>query len=186
MNKVQRSEIIDYVTYEENREAERQRVMQIKAPRRVHIGEYLTFLFENTETIRYQIQEILRAERIVREKDIQHEIDVYNELLGDDGELACCLLIEVDDKAERDSKLRQWLGLQANVYAKLPNGKKVMATYDQRQVDTEKLSSVQYLKLNVEGKVPLSIGVEHPQMTMELDLNDEQRRAFAEDLGTTP
>ena len=62
-------------------------ILEAKAPRRVHVGGALTFLFENTDTIRYQVQEMVRAERMTREPDIRHELETYNELLGGQGEL---------------------------------------------------------------------------------------------------
>ena len=85
MKPVERSEIVDYVTYEEGRDAFRDEVMAAKSRRRVHLGEYLTLLMENHLTVQYQIQEMIRAERIVKEADIQREIDTYNELLGGEG-----------------------------------------------------------------------------------------------------
>src|SRR6185503_4151147 len=108
MKRVERHDIVDYETYTDLREQFRAEVMKIKASRRVHLGEYLTLLFENHATVRYQIQEMIRAERIVRESDILHEIETYNELLGKAGELSCTLLIEIEDHAVRDKKLQQW------------------------------------------------------------------------------
>ena len=70
---VKRSEIIDYQTYEDHREETRKKVLETKKHRRIHLGENLTFLFENHETIRYQILEIIRAEKIARESSIQEE-----------------------------------------------------------------------------------------------------------------
>src|SRR6185295_9212604 len=113
---VERNEIIDYVTYEEKRDAFRDKVMQAKAPRRVHIGEYLTLLFENHLTMQYQIQEMVRTERMVKESDIQHEIETYNEVLGGDGEFGCTLMIEIDDPAVRDVKLKEWWALPEKMY----------------------------------------------------------------------
>ncbi|HCP33666.1 MAG TPA: DUF3501 domain-containing protein, partial [Deltaproteobacteria bacterium] len=86
MKPVQREEILDYVTYGEKRNEIQLSVLKQKEPRRIHLGEYLTFLFENTETIRYQIQEMMRVEQIVKEEAIQHEIKTYNELIGEEGE----------------------------------------------------------------------------------------------------
>ena len=93
MKRVTRQEIKDYVTYEEQRDKLRKKIMKIKDLRRINVGGVLSFLFENTDTGRYQIQEMIRVERIVKETDIQHEINTYNELLGDSGELGCTLLI---------------------------------------------------------------------------------------------
>src|SRR5688572_29028519 len=125
MKPVDRREIVDYATYEDMRDAFRTEVMKTKAPRRIHIGDYFTLLFENHTTVRYQIQEMMRAERIVRESDIQHEIDTYNELLGKDGELGCTLLIEIEDPALRDQKLQQWLDLPENIYVLLEDGTRI-------------------------------------------------------------
>ena len=102
MKRVTRQEILDYVTYEERRKQIREKIMKIKELRRINLAGVLSFLFENTDTVRYQIQEMIRVERIVKETDILHEIKTYNELLGDSGELGCTLLIEIDDPDERD------------------------------------------------------------------------------------
>ena len=86
MKPVLREELLDYVTYAERRDEIRARVLELKRPRRVHVGDELTFLFENRETVRYQVQEMMRVERIVREADILHELQTYNELLGGPGD----------------------------------------------------------------------------------------------------
>ncbi len=182
MRKVRREEIVDYATYGDRRDGIRARVLEQKVPRRIHVGPNLTFLFENTETIAYQVQEMMRVERIVREAEIQHEIDTYNELLGGDGELGCTLLIEIDDAAERDVKLRAWLGLEKNLYAVVGGGRRVPATYDPRQVGEERISSVQYLKFDVGGETPTALGCDHPEYTYEVALTDAQRAALADDL----
>ncbi len=123
MKLIERSEILDYVSYEERRDALRASAMRAKDERRVHVGRYLTFLFENRETIRYQIQEMTRVERMVKEAEIQHEIETYNELLGTGGDLGCTLLIEIDDPAARAVKLASWLALPQHLYAKLEDGR---------------------------------------------------------------
>src|SRR2546425_2445302 len=113
---VKRNEIVDYATYEDMRNGFRPEVMKAKALRRIHIGGYLTLLFENRLTIRYQIQEMMRAERMVRESDILHQIETYNELLGNDGEFGCTLLIEISDPALRDRKVHAWWSLPEKIY----------------------------------------------------------------------
>ncbi|HCV35106.1 MAG TPA: hypothetical protein DGF10_10635, partial [Acidimicrobiaceae bacterium] len=82
---LRRDEIVDWQTYSDDRDTLRTAVLEIKKPRRVHLGDHLTFLFENHETIRYQVQEIMRAERIVRESAIREEIATYNSMLGGPG-----------------------------------------------------------------------------------------------------
>ncbi len=179
---VLRSEIVDYQTYEEGREAARAAIFVEKAPRRVHVGEYLTFLFENHETIRYQIQEMTRVERMVKEADILHEIETYNEVLGGPGALGATLLIEVDSPEERAVRLREWVDLPKALYAKLADGRKIRPTYDERQVGDERVSSVQYLRFPLGGQVPVAIGADHPALTAETTLAKEQAAALARDL----
>ena len=122
MKPVQRAEILDYVTYGEKREEIRAAALRAKSNRRILVGEYFTFLFENHETVRYQVQEMMRVEKIVKEDDIQHELDTYNELLHPKGTIGCTLLIGIDDEAARDEKLKQWMGLNDHIYARMPDG----------------------------------------------------------------
>jgi hypothetical protein len=182
MTPVRRDEIVDYATYEDGRDAFRERVMEAKRRRRVHVGEHCTLLFENPLTVRYQIQEMIRAERIVREADIRHEIETYNELLGGPGELGCTLLIEIEDPRDRVEKLTRWLALPEHVYLRLEDGTKVRARFDERQRGEERLASVQYLKLDVGGQAPVAAGVDLPGIEAETALTEEQRAALAEDL----
>ncbi|MEK7704696.1 MAG: DUF3501 family protein [Myxococcota bacterium] len=182
MRRVRRDEIVDFVTYGETRAAERTRVLALKEPRRIHVGAHLTFLFENADTVRYQIQEMMRAEQMVKEADIRHELDTYNELLGGTGELGCTLLIEIETAKERDEKLRAWRTLPQHLYARLADGTRVRPTFDARQLDDERLSSVQYLKLDTHGQVTIALGADHPALTVEALLTAAQREALDADL----
>ena len=182
MKPVERRDIVDYVTYEDNRNTFRAGVMKAKAVRRVHIGEYLTLLFENNLTVRYQIQEMVRAERLVREADIVHEIETYNELLGGEGELGCTLLIEIDAPQLRDKKLREWLELPRKLYVLVEDGIRIFSVPDERQHDEVRLSSVQYLKFNTGGRVPVAIGINLHDLKNETRLHDATREALRSDL----
>jgi hypothetical protein len=182
MRKVKRSDVLDYKTYNDRRDEYRKRILVEKAKRRIHVGEHLTFLFESTDTMLYQVQEMMRLEQTVREAEIQHELDTYNQLLGGDGELGCTLLIEIDDPARRDAKLRAWLKLPAHLYVKLSDGKLVRASWDERQIDDTRLSSVQYLKFHVGSGAPVAIGADHPELRLETTLSDAQRETLALDL----
>ncbi len=182
MKSIHRSEILDFVTYGEQRDEIRAKIMKLKKPRRIHVGDNLTFLFENTDTIRYQVQEMVRVERMVKEADIQHEVDTYNELLGGKGELGCTLMIEIDNEEERNVKLRKWLSLTDHLYLKLKDETKVRATYDSRQVGEDRLSSVQYLKFDTKGKTPVAIGSDFPELNIEAELSETQFQALDQDL----
>jgi uncharacterized protein DUF3501 len=184
MKRVRREELLDLAAYDRSRAEIRAGILEAKRRRRVHVAGVLTFLFENAATVRYQVQEMLRAERITREADVLHELETYNELLGGPGELGCSLLIEIPDPAERDEKLRAWLGLPDRLYVKLEDGTTVRPTFDARQVGEERLSSVQYLKFDVGGRTPVAVGCDHPALQGETMLDAEQRAALGADLAS--
>jgi hypothetical protein len=182
MKPVPRSAIVDVETYEKLRPEFRELVMAVKAPRRIHLGEHLTFLFENPLTMRYQVQEMMRTERIRREEDILHELETYNAVLGGPGELACTLLVEIDNPETRAGRLREWYALPERVYAVLEDGRRIHPTFDEAQRGDGRLSSVQYLKFAVGGTAPVALGVDLPGLTQETRLTPEQRAALKEDL----
>ena len=181
---VQRSEILDYVTYTEQRDALRAEAMAAKRLRRYHVGPHLTFLFENDLLVRYQVQEMMRVEHIVKEADIQHELDTYNEISGGAGQLGCTLMIEIDDAAKRDVLLTRWLGMNDTLYLELSDGTRVTPTWDPRQVGESRLSSVQYLIFDVQGSVPVAIGCtfDDPLLEARVAFTPEQRAALESDL----
>ncbi|HVI74100.1 MAG TPA: DUF3501 family protein [Anaeromyxobacteraceae bacterium] len=179
--KVERSEILRLEEYDARRPDIRAKVLVEKRRRRVHVGP-LTFLFENPETVRYQVHEMARAERLYLEEELRHELDTYNELLGGPGELGCSLLIELADPVERGAKLRAWRELPAHLYVKLPDGRRVRARYDPRQVGDDRLSSVQYLKFPVGAGAPVGVGSDLPGLELETTLDADQRAALQADL----
>jgi hypothetical protein len=182
MRPVRRDEIEDLQHYEESREAFRRGVFEAKARRRVHLAGVLTFLFENRETVRYQVQEMIRAERLHKEEDVRRELDTYNELLGGDGEIGCTLLIEIEDARERAERLVRWRDLPEHLYVLLEDGRRVRPTLDERQRNEERLSAVQFLKFDTQGAVPVALGSDHPGVEAEVRLTGEQHAALAEDL----
>jgi hypothetical protein len=179
---VDRSEVLDYVSYGEQREEIRSAALRAKSVRRILVGEHFTFLFENRDTVRYQVQEMMRIERIVKEDDIQHELDTYNELIHPKGTVGCTLMVGIDDEAERDVKLQAWLGLNEHIYAKLPDGTLRRPTWDPRQVGEDRLSSVQYLSFDIGEEAPSAIGIAMPGIDAETELSGPQRDALREDL----
>lgn len=182
MRPIQRSEIMSLKLYEAARSELRPEILEAKKLRRIHVGDYLTFLFENRTTVRYQIQEMIRVEKLTKEEEIQHEIDTYNELLGSDAGLGCTLLIEIDDPEERSKLLTKWLDLPKHLYVRFEDGSKGRAQYDARQIGETRVSSVQYLHFPSDGKAPVAVGVDHPDYTAETTLTDASRAALAKDL----
>jgi hypothetical protein len=183
MKSVLRSEILPPADYEARREALRAQVLSIKATRRIHVGRHLTFLFENADTVRYQVQEMLRVERKSSEADVAHELATYNELLGGPGQLGCTLMIEIEDALERDLVLRKWLDLPRHVYLLLEDGTRARAAFDERQVGAERISAVQFLKFECGRGRPIGIGLDRPGLECEVALDPAQRAALAADLG---
>ena len=184
MRKVTREEIVDFMTWDDRRPTERPRILAMKEPRRLTAGP-ITVLVENTDTVRYQVQEMMRIERIVRDADIQHELNTYNELLGGDGTIGTVILIEIDDPDERRVKLKEWTALPEHIYLELADGTRIRGQFDGRQIEDGKLSSVQYVIFDVGGKVPVAMGSDMPSLDVRLDLSDAQRGALAEDLGAS-
>ncbi len=183
MKKVQRSEILDFLTYGEQRDRIRAEAMAAKASRRVHLGDHLTFLFENPTTIRYQILEMVRAEEMVKESHIQHELDTYNAVLGDDRELGCTLLIEISDEAERPVLLRRWRNLPGHIAMIFADGTREAARFDEAQMSEEKLSSVQFLKFKVGRRTPVGLASDLPELSADVTFPPETRAALVSDLG---
>ncbi|WP_145067217.1 DUF3501 family protein [Engelhardtia mirabilis] len=182
MSRVTTDQIMDLERYEAARPALAERVRFEKQRRRIHVGEHLTFLFENAETIRYQVQEMLRIEKRTDAASIQHEIDTYNELLGSAGEIGCTLLIEIEEPAERDRKLREWTELPAHVWVEVDDGRRVAGTFDPRQISDGRLSSVHYVKFVVGDGAPVAVGCSLPGIDARTELSVDQRQALMADL----
>ena len=116
MKKIERGEILDLAAYEGVREQFRERIIRLKKNRRVTVGGNMTFIFENRDTVLFQIQEMLRTERITKEAAIAHEVDTYNDLIPDAGELSATLMIEYDDPQERRRMLDSLTALSEQVF----------------------------------------------------------------------
>jgi len=181
--RVERGDILDFITYGERRDAIRASAMAAKALRRVHLGQHLTFLFENAETIRYQVLEMVRVEQMVKEADIRHELETYNAVLGEGGELGCTLLIEIPDAQGREDLLRRWRALPDHIFMVCADGARIKASFDQTQMSEDKLSSVQFLKFRVGRRTPAALVSDLPELTAEVALEGPTRDALLDDLG---
>lgn len=178
--RVQRPEILDLEAYEARRHVLRPELMREKQLRQVLVGEALNFMFESLETVRYQIQEVLRVEVVTDELGIQREIETYNRLLGAPGELGCTLLVELSGEAAAHS-LEALVELERFLYVRMPSGRRVHA--DSRgELPGQRLSLVQFLSFAVRGVAPTAVGCAHPLMRAEASLSLPQRRALERDL----
>jgi Protein of unknown function (DUF3501) len=185
------SDILNIAEYEKQRPEYRKRVIEAKKHRRILVGPLMTFIFENRETVLFQIQEMVRTERLVHDKDIQHEIDTYNRLLPTHNELSATLLIGITDKEKIKSTLDSLVGLtNKSVYLSIGE-KQIEATFDEEQSEEGRISAVQYIrwKLSEEdverlrfGQAEISIVIRHPNYHEVTPLMNEQRKAIAKDL----
>jgi len=183
-------DIVDLRAYERERDEFRARVIALKKSRRIALGDLVTIVFENTDTMRFQIQEMARAEKMLRDEQIEHEVATYNELIPDAGELSATLFIEITD-AER---LREWLpklpGIQRHVAFHVAGSEARGVEPDEERLTREEeiTSTVHYLKfaLGAEQRAafaagPVRIVVDHPAYQAETVLSDDQRAALAAD-----
>lgn len=180
MKPVERSEILDLGAYEQIRERFRARIVEDKKRRRVPLGTNMTVLFENHDTALYQIQEMLRTERISSEHAILHELETYNELVPGADELSATIFVEYDDKAERDQMLEKLAGLEEKFYVSVA-GTRHPATPDPRNDRRDRTTAVHYVKFPLpkaaadaaRAKQPISVGVAHPEYSAETPLSPE-------------
>jgi hypothetical protein len=185
---VEFEELSNIAEYELERPGWRPQVMALKDRRRIRVGGHLTFLFENHDTVRYQIQEMMRIERIVRANEIRHELDTYNELIPAPYGLSASLLIEYDSPEERAVWLRDLLGLEDHVWFRAGEHTPVKARFDTRQIASDRISSVQYVKFELGEERARDVihrarlFVDHPRYQASTELDASQRAALAEDV----
>lgn len=186
------SEILNLVEYERVREARRRELIEMKRPRRVQVGRHLTFVFENRETVWFQIQEMVRAERIVDEAKIAEEVEVYNSLLPGSGQLAATMLIEITEPSQIKPVLDTLLGIDTRDYVKLTVGPHVIVgDFETGHSDEErgKLSAVHFVRFalppearRIFASAEVALVVEHPNERARAVLSEETRRSLARDL----
>jgi hypothetical protein len=192
MRAVQRSQILPFEQYDKLRALLRPLFIAEKSLRRLPVGEHLTFLFENAQTVWYQVQEMLRTEQIASEEGIAHELDTYNELLPGPNELAATLLIEFTDAKERDERLRQLIGLENHV-SLLIGERRHQCRFDVRQMDAERVSAVQFVRFPTGGidaqdfiakaaAGAIVVEVSHSEMPVRATISGALAASLAEDL----
>lgn len=192
MARIERGSLLPLETYTRERKAFRVRVIEHKKHRTVHLGEHLTLLFEDELTIRYQIQEMLRIERIFEEEGIQHELDAYNPLVPDGSNLKATMMIEYPDVAERQRKLARLKGIEDRVWVQVVGFARVYAIADE-DLDREnehKTSAVHFLRFEFDAGMRdalrrgagLGLGVDHSEYQASVEPAAAVRAALAGDL----
>jgi hypothetical protein len=191
MRKISPQDILGFQDWERVRKVLRPLFIHEKQRRRLSVGSHLTFLFENIATLWYQVEEMIRSESMTDAKAIQHEIDTYNELIPVAGEISATLLIEFADPIERDAALRRLVGIEQHLWLKLGD-KRVPLKFDERQMSSERVSSVQFVRFHVAldsgaflglasaGQV--AVHADHPNLAAEARIAGVLAQALADDL----
>jgi uncharacterized protein YggL (DUF469 family) len=193
MRKLTTDDILDLRAYERVRDTMRAENIARKKRRRIHLGEFVTVVFENADTMRFQIQEMARAEKMLRDDQIAHEVATYNELVPDAGQLSCTLFIELDD----EWKLREWLprlvGIHDSLVIVLPDGREVRG-YDpaaDRLTREDITAAVHFLKLDLTADEqrafvagPVRLRLDHPEYAVEVELTADQHSELVADLAS--
>lgn len=192
MKLLETAEILNLVEYEKIREARRREIIELKRPRRVQVGRYLTFVFENRDTVWFQIQEMVRAERLVDEAKIAEEVDVYNGLLPRAGELSATMLIEIDDSPQIKPVLDKLLGIDTRDYVRMTIGPHVVVgDFETGHSDEErgKLSAVHFVRFALPpdarrnfSTAEVALVVEHPNERARTVLSDATKQSLLTDL----
>jgi hypothetical protein len=190
MRRLTASDLLDLVAYEKVREERRARIIESKRPRRITVGPELTFIFENRDTVWFQVQEMMRTERLVQDERIQEELDVYNELLPHDHGLSATLMIEITASGQIRETLDRLIGIDEQVFLDVGDAS-VQATFDPKQFEQDRISAVQYVRFPLGAELAarfrdpataVALRVEHPHYRHRTAVSGPARTALARDL----
>jgi len=191
-NLLKREDLFSLEEYAEQRSNIRKNVMDVKKNREVSLGEHIRLLFENHQTVQYQIQEMLRIEKIFEATGIQEELDVYNPLIPDGSNLKATMMIEYTDVDERTKALSNLIGIEKSIYFQIGNHQNVYAICNEdleRETD-KKTSSVHFMRFEFDQAMIadfckgtyVKIGVSHPnydcEIILEKRVQDELNQDF--------
>jgi hypothetical protein len=194
--KLSLADIIDLRAYERERESFREAIIQLKRRRRVAVGPIITLLFENRDTIRFQIQEMARAEKMLSDEAVQTELDVYNPLIPDAGELSATLFVELTSKDQLVEWLPKLVGVEKSVEFVIgegPGSAVVRGEVEESHADQltreDVTASVHYVRFRLTPEQierfadePAVLAVNHPAYAEGTRLSEDTKRALLEDL----
>ena len=193
MNKLSRDDLYTLEAYAEQRSSMRSAVMAHKRKRRLAIGPVLNLYFEDRLTMHYQIQEMLRVERIFEAEGIQEELDSYNPLIPDGTNWKATMMIEIPDPEQRKQELEKLVGIEDRCYVQIAGFEKVFAQADEDmdRSTEEKTSSVHFLRYELSVKMiaafragaTVAMGVDHPAYAHRVEaVAKELQESLLEDL----
>lgn len=186
-----RADLWSLEEYSVNRPGFRQEVLDHKKNRKVLLGEHLQFIFEDAKTIRYQIQEMLRIEKVFEADGIQEELDAYNPLIPDGDNWKCTMLIQYPDVEVRKQKLAELLDVENLIWVKVGDSEKIFAIADEdmERANDEKTSAVHFMRFQFPAEViaaakagaEIQLGCDHDKYQEVLTLTPEVRSALVQD-----
>jgi hypothetical protein len=189
---IKRESLLSLEAYARERNAFRARVIEHKKRRSLALGGHVTLQFEDELTVRYQVQEMLRIERIFEEEGIQHELDAYNPLVPDGSNWKATMLIEYPDPEERKRMLARLRGIERSVWVQVQGCERVRAIADEdlERENEEKTSSVHFLRFELSAPMRealrrgagVTAGIDHPEYRASAELAPDMRAALAADL----
>jgi hypothetical protein len=189
---IRRETLMSLETYARERASFRAKVLEHKRKRTVQLGEHITLQFEDELTIRYQVQEMLRIERIFEDQGIQGELDAYNPLVPDGSNWKVTMLIEYPDVDQRRRMLGELKGIERAVWVEVEGCERVVAIADEdlERENDEKTAAVHFLRFELSAAMrerlrrgaAVSVGVDHPRYRASAELKPEVRGALAADL----
>jgi hypothetical protein len=192
MQKLDRNSLWSLEQYAEVRDQFRAEVIAHKKPRRIAVGPHATLYFEDFTTMKYQVQEMLRTERIFEASGIEEEIEAYNPLIPDGANLKATFMIEYGDVDERRAALARLGGIEDTVWLQAEGGQKVyaIANEDLDRSEGEKASAVHFLRFELGPETinafksggTINIGVDHEGLTGSVTLDAAQTESLAADL----
>ncbi|TLY35778.1 MAG: DUF3501 family protein [Nitrospirae bacterium] len=184
-------DVLSAEEYERVRPDFQRRIIALKEARRISVGQHVTLVFENRDTVLFQIQEMIRAERIFEQARIQEEVDTYNEQLPGAGELSATLLIEVTDPAQVKPILDLFQGIDRGRTVGLKVGTQVAyGFFEQGRSKDDKISAVHYVRFSISeamkrelaSPVPMQVFIHHPGYEAEAIVPDRMRSSLLQDL----
>ena len=192
MKPIAPQELLSAATYEEQRTDIRQHIITLKKRRRMTVGEYITLVFENRETVVFQIQEMLRTERIFAPEKIQEECDVYNALLPGANELSATFFIEITEEHKIQELLDSLKGIDnPDIVAICIGREKIFAAFEAGHSNEEKISAVHFVRFAVtpnfrdqlaQADTPAFLTINHKNFQAEAPIGDEMRQEWLSDL----
>ena len=193
MSKLTIDDITDLRAYERERDALRRSVIALKGRRRVGLGDIVTLLFENAETIRFQIQEMARVEKLISDEAIETELRVYNPLVPEPGQLCATLFVELTSKDALVEWLPRLVGIERSVVLRLADGELIRCVvdedHDKQLTRDEVTASVHYVRWELTADQverfavgPVTLQADHPAYARAVELSAETHAELLGDL----